>query len=354
MKALIRKEPIFINTQLSATLDFLRWVSALLVLSGHVRTFYFPTYGKFINPDIFTKFFYVATGFGHQAVMIFFVLSGFLVGGRILEKLENNSFKLTDYTLDRFTRLYPVFLVSLLVTLLCDWLGFTYFNHTGIYSVIAGNPIGVINYNVENQWGVADFLTNLFMLQGLTGSIFGSNCPLWSISMEFWYYFLFPALLLPFYIKSLQHRCISILLLIAIACLLSLNVEFYTLFLVWPLGVLIRRVRIPFCNTPFAFIVFFCLLFNSRYGYGSEYSRDLLMAIGCILVIASMLNGGYFPVFGAKFSKWAADFSYSVYCCHFPVITLVTAIIGINVNEATLTLSVRYQLFTGIMLLAIT
>jgi peptidoglycan/LPS O-acetylase OafA/YrhL len=275
------------------------------------------------------------------------------VGGRVLEKLENNSFKLTDYTLDRFTRLYPVFLASLLVTALCDWIGFTYFYHTGIYSVIAGNPIGVLGYNAENRWGGGEFLTNLFMLQGLTGPTFGSNGPLWSISMEFWYYFLFPAFLMPFYEKSLQLRWLYSLFLLLILCLLSLNIEFYTLFIVWLLGVLVRRVRIPFCNTPFAFVVFFCLLINSRYGYGNAYSRDLLMGIGCMLVIASLLNSGWFPLYGARFSKWIADFSFSIYCCHFPVITLATAIIGINVNEAPLTLSVRYQLFTSVMILSI-
>ncbi len=354
MKSLIRLDAIIISPQLSATLDFLRWIAALLVLSEHVRAFYFPPFGQFINPGPFTKVFYVLTGFGHQAVMVFFVLSGFLVGGRVLEKLENNSFKLTDYALDRFTRIYPVFLGSLIVTALCDWVGFTYFYDNGLYSVIPGNPIGVIGYNVVNQWGVGEFLTDLFMLQGLMGPTFGSNGPLWSISMEFWYYFLFPAILLPFYVKSLQQRFISILLLIAIVGLLSLNVEFFTLFVVWLLGVFVRRVKIPFCSTPFAFIVFFCLLLNSRYGYGNNYSKDLLMGIGCMLVIASLLNGGHFPVFGAKFSKWAADFSYSVYCCHFPVITLATAMLGINVNVATLTLTDRFELFIGVMLLAIT
>ena len=39
------------------------------------------------------KAFYFLTGLGHQAVIIFFVLSGFFVGGSILKNLENFSFK---------------------------------------------------------------------------------------------------------------------------------------------------------------------------------------------------------------------------------------------------------------------
>ena len=35
-----------------------------------------------------TKVFYLATGLGHQAVMIFFVLSGFLVGGSVITAFQ--------------------------------------------------------------------------------------------------------------------------------------------------------------------------------------------------------------------------------------------------------------------------
>lgn len=75
---LVRSEPIRIDSQISATLDFLRWVSAFLVLTGHVRAMFFPPYEKLLSADILTKVFYLITGFGHQAVMVFFVLSGFL------------------------------------------------------------------------------------------------------------------------------------------------------------------------------------------------------------------------------------------------------------------------------------
>jgi hypothetical protein len=40
------------------------------------------------------------------------------------------------------------------------------------------------------------FLENLFFLQTIISPVFVSNTPLWILSSEFWYYTLFPALIL--------------------------------------------------------------------------------------------------------------------------------------------------------------
>ena len=66
-----RNAPIEINAKLSSALDFLRWFSAFLVLIGHVRAMLFVPYDQAVAPNILVKAFYLLTGFGHQAVMIF-------------------------------------------------------------------------------------------------------------------------------------------------------------------------------------------------------------------------------------------------------------------------------------------
>lgn len=116
MTSMVREEPVQISPRLFAALDFLRWTAAFAVLAGHVRAFCFPPYGEFANPGVLTRAFYLGTGFGHQAVMVFFVLSGFLVGGRALEKMEHQKFKPGDYMIDRVSRLYPVFIACLVLT----------------------------------------------------------------------------------------------------------------------------------------------------------------------------------------------------------------------------------------------
>ena len=69
-------------------LDCLRGVAALLVCLEHLRAFLFVPFAQLKSLGVFTKGFYLVTGLGHQAVMIFFVLSGFLVGGSVITAFQ--------------------------------------------------------------------------------------------------------------------------------------------------------------------------------------------------------------------------------------------------------------------------
>jgi peptidoglycan/LPS O-acetylase OafA/YrhL len=312
-----------------------------------------PPYENHVNPDFLTKIFYLMTGYGHQAVMIFFVLSGFLVGGRVIEKFEKNDFQIDKYLADRFSRLYPVYFASLILGGALDWLGHTNFISTGIYTASQANPVGVIGYDAQSRLGATDFLINLFMLQGLIGPSFGSNGPLWSIAMEFWYYVTFPLLLIPLYAQTWNKRVIYLFALAPILYLLSLNGEFFALFAVWLLGVFSRKIRLPIKNTLLAFFFLTLFLANARFGYGGQYIRDLLVGAGCTLVIAAILNGGFFPLTGSNFSKTASGFSYSVYAFHFPIIALTVSAMQFNVNESTTSIAYRYTAFILVCLLCI-
>ena len=56
------------------------------------------------------KAWYFMTGWGYEGVIVFFVLSGFLVGGLASAKASIGSFILTDYGIDRVTRIFVAFL----------------------------------------------------------------------------------------------------------------------------------------------------------------------------------------------------------------------------------------------------
>ena len=72
------------GTASSDHLDLVRGVAALAVMLGHLRNLFFvDSYEIRGYPNLLIKIIYLATGFGHEAVMIFFVLSGFLVGGSV-------------------------------------------------------------------------------------------------------------------------------------------------------------------------------------------------------------------------------------------------------------------------------
>ena len=102
------------------TLDLVRGLAALLVLAGHLRAYVFQSYGEALQMSVALKVFYFATGLGHAAVIIFFALSGFLVGGRALQDLRARRFSWSRYLLRRLTRLWIVIVPALLLTMLFD------------------------------------------------------------------------------------------------------------------------------------------------------------------------------------------------------------------------------------------
>jgi len=108
--------------------------------------------------------------FGQEAVMIFFLLSGYVIALSISR--SNKSFK--DYMKSRFFRIYPIVAVASLIAFLALWL--------------TNKPIDTTFFN---------FLGNIFMLQDLSHFKPGifcdplfNNAPLWSLSYEWWFYIL--------------------------------------------------------------------------------------------------------------------------------------------------------------------
>jgi peptidoglycan/LPS O-acetylase OafA/YrhL len=84
-----------------ASLDGLRGIAASAVMYGHGEFFY-----KTVNP-------WIKLDTGDEAVAIFFCLSGFLMALLYGEK----HFDAIDYLVHRFARIYPVYLVSVLVVI---------------------------------------------------------------------------------------------------------------------------------------------------------------------------------------------------------------------------------------------
>ena len=66
-------------------LDLIRFIAAFAVMAGHYRGAFLPEYSD-IPPEqrnISIFLFYTITHFPAEAVLLFFVLSGFLVGGKV-------------------------------------------------------------------------------------------------------------------------------------------------------------------------------------------------------------------------------------------------------------------------------
>jgi len=148
-------------------LDWLRFAAAFTVLFCHARIHNWLPYVNLEDnyKNHLSWAFFAATQPGIAPVVVFFVLSGFLVGGKVLERVMNGTFDAEAYALDRISRVYIPLLPALLFTI--------------VICLICGNPISI-----------GEFFGNLFGLQGLSCGSFGGNTPLWSLAYEFWFYLL--------------------------------------------------------------------------------------------------------------------------------------------------------------------
>ena len=80
----LRSVPLHGGPRFLPGLDLLRAAAALLVMIGHVRNLFFTDYSQVVNCNWLIKSIYFLTGLGHESVIIFFVLSGLLVGGKVV------------------------------------------------------------------------------------------------------------------------------------------------------------------------------------------------------------------------------------------------------------------------------
>lgn len=315
--------------------DLIRGVSAIIVMFSHLRNIMFIDYSALQNKDsIITKLFYFFTGLGHQAVMIFFVLSGFFVGGAVINK--NRVFKFSDYLIARLNRLWVVLIPALIFTLGIDLI-VDYISP----EVIKGQYLTVMNSGPSDSYSSSfkTFLSNIFFLQTIYSPVYGSNGPLWSLANEFWYYILFPLMFIAFKNKSSYKifiRILSFILFIILSLMIHDKLEGY---LIWLLGVTIFalyqseiKIRNMFISNLLiiaSIVIFSIAIVISKKDYFSEtflMSNDFFIGICFSLFIFSIKNSRFFEIkniYLSKFSIWLSNISFTLYVIHFPLLMLI-------------------------------
>ena len=102
---------------ISPLLDHLRWLAALAVTAAHTRNLVFVDHAEVTSPTLWTNLFYFLTLFGTQAVVVFFVISGLLVGGKLVNDVKGRRFRVRVYAIDRLTRLGIVLVPAVALSL---------------------------------------------------------------------------------------------------------------------------------------------------------------------------------------------------------------------------------------------
>jgi peptidoglycan/LPS O-acetylase OafA/YrhL len=320
----------------SVHMDTMRGLAAMAVMLSHWRALLFLSYREVAHPSIGIKTFYMFTGLGHQAVVIFFVLSGYLVGKSALRSFSEG-WRWSPYLLNRFTRLWIVLIPALALGFVWDIAGSHIFRESFLY-LGYGQPI--ISWRIldHTNWRIA--IGNLLFLQTILVPVFGSNGPLWSLANEFWYYMLFPLLLLTGSRRSQPLiRIIYGMTVIGIVWLVGTSIALG--FLIWLMGAAlvyaprwtpIGKNRL---NAAIALALLFVLTVANaeRFIPFGEDVFEMLLGFSCTLLLWLLLQSRKSaPMnFRRRCSNGLAAMSYTLYLFHLPALLFMAALLHPNV-----------------------
>jgi peptidoglycan/LPS O-acetylase OafA/YrhL len=218
------------NRGFSSFLDVTRFSAAVVVLLSH--------YG---SEQITHSIFYVFSFIAHSAVMVFFVLSGYVIA-YITEEKERD---LPRYALSRFCRIYSVVAPAVLLTVVFDLWGRS----------INPAPYSIYQY-FETNAGIYQVLSSLFFLgeSWFFGYPLFSNGAFWSLNNEVWYYIAFAIL---FWCRTAWLRYLLVL-----GAAIFAGWKIVMLSPVWFFGVAVRRLEKRFDLGKAASLAIFvaCLL----------------------------------------------------------------------------------------------
>jgi peptidoglycan/LPS O-acetylase OafA/YrhL len=301
---------------LSHFLNFSRALAALLVVFFHIRTALVVPYDSLEVHNWLTRVLFAASSFGHDAVIVFFVLSGYLVGGAVLKLDMRSSHDFWGYWIDRSVRIGPVLIATIAFSIVLQ--------HAAPLFECKDNDVTILG--------------NALALQNLIVKPLCNDLPLWSISNEVVYYFVFPVMIAAF------SRIFSIWLVFSIVCV--------TLVCIWSLGLAPLDDTNIVLDFPFwlvgaalwfvpgnfhrwrwlALLMLSGALLFGRLDAGKSYFwfRDFLLATSFSFLLVTFLNrpmpqsGVRAMVVGhfANWSRWFAELSFSLYVVHYPLLRL--------------------------------
>ncbi|MBL8697125.1 MAG: acyltransferase [Alphaproteobacteria bacterium] len=309
-----------VSPALSVHLDALRAIAAIWVVLSHMRSW-----------DVASA--EVAAWLpleGHDAVIVFFVLSGFLISHAAARATGP-----LDFAIDRASRLYSVAMPVLLATWLADTVGRHY-----APDAYAGH------YEWAKPWIYLPlhllFLGEAWSLREVPSSI----PPYWSLHYEAWYYVAFAALA---FLRG-AWRVIALAALVA-----ALGPKLLVMWPVWALGAALYlwRARLPLTTGEAWFLLIssvaayaaieavnldhalwrlgdrlFVAVVGDGPGNARNYLADYIVALllaGVLLALERLDWQPPPPVTGAI--RWAAGYSFTLYLLHGPfLLTLRNAL----------------------------
>lgn len=302
-----------INTHRIFEIECLRGFAALYVVLFHV-----------LRPEIqaYSYVLSIPFRFGQEAVILFFLLSGFSINYS-WSKREEKSFPI--FARDRLVRIMPIFLVALVVSYLC----------------------AAISVQELIDMDLGAFLGNALMLQdrprlGTIVEPYMGNEALWSLSYEVAFYLFYYALirLAPPDWRTFVVGITSVVFFLVMLVYPNQLSRFLAYFCIWWLGAVMSEVYLGRFQTRDFFLallpvclVALCLaILASDATAGIDVGNSILfpylelrhfagaVVIALVMFGWSALGWKGFRLFFGPFAI-LAPISYAIYVIHFPIMT---------------------------------
>lgn len=292
-------------------LDLVRGLAALVVVLGHAKVGAWVDYRSLPaeQQTVAVAALFAVARLGREAVLVFFVLSGFLVGGRLIDRVSRNNFSASAYVVDRTTRILIPLIPACIFTVAVNW-------------TVFGQPIDALQL-IGNSLG----------LNGVLVTTLDNNVPLWSLAYEIWFYVLGGA------VAWLLSRGPNPIALICIAICTIVFAKLSSVYLLfWTLGALATRfVRMLWIKVSAAsgLVLLLCgVVFYQSGLNGSPASHwptvppavaEALVCIGfsfCLPALCQTSINERLEVM-ARPIRFMSGISFSLYLAHFPVVAVL-------------------------------
>ncbi|TRW24633.1 acyltransferase [Flavobacterium zepuense] len=305
----------------SIFLDILRLFAAMSVFLLHAYAKWYP--GDVVDAN-------EPGDYAHAAVVVFFVLSGFVISFTTIQKNRGA----LQYAQARLSRLYSILIPGLIITAIVEVL------------ILYISPADFAEFSRGGSF--PRYLLTLGYLNEIWFFSAGPpiNGPLWSLTFEFWYYVIFG---LWFY-RSSGWKSIVLILLVC----LFVGPKILIMMPIWLAGVLSYKLPRPNISSNMSWLLILACLIISFYLIGhvspypstlgsyplfwaGQFVTDYILGIFIAIMLWLLPNGtsqvSYISPGKLKVFREIADLTFPIYVLHMPFLFLYKSVVNYQENN---------------------
>ncbi|MGL2964421.1 acyltransferase family protein [Flavobacterium sp. RSB2_4_14] len=293
-------------------LTFTRFIASISIVIFHFGG------GSYVFNNVFLSFIFEQANLG---VSYFFILSGFVM---IIAYYQKESIPFFSYIKNRLARIYPIYFVAIFL---------------------------LIRISIFSGISLTDVFLNLLMLQAwIPGKALGINFPGWSLSVELFFYLIFPFVFNYFYKKvNFKITAICIIVFWVLSQVLFyfttqnqvINLFYYTPkdlsyqpFMHLNQFLIGNLLGLYFVNnykketkdfTLPIVLILGLLLFVFKFNIGMSYHNGLLAFLFAPLIYFIAISSGKIAAFfSKKICIFLGEISYGIYIYQWPVWSIIS------------------------------